>query len=91
MDGNVASLTGCTTRWLYRKISDNEGIIYFGYARCIITVEFGRACRWPFSPRRRVRSQGGGDTQFHIPAANNKLPMEHACPMQYVCIGEVTY
>jgi len=59
MDGDVAGLTGCTAGGLYRMSKDNESARGFEHARCIITVEFGRACRWPFSPGGGVRPGDG--------------------------------
>jgi hypothetical protein len=65
VDGDVASLTGCTTRWLYRVTLDDESARDLEHARCIIIVEFGRACLWPFSPRRSVRASVAGCSVPH--------------------------
>ena len=61
MDGDVASLTRCTTGGLYRMSKNNEIAKGFEHVRCIITVEFGRTCRWPFWPRSEKWSKIQGD------------------------------
>lgn len=65
MDGDVACLARCTTRGLYRMSKDNESAKGFKDVRCSITVEFGRACRWPFSPRGGVRPKVIGQSVSH--------------------------